>query len=156
MNYKLYVDLDGVLADFDKKVKSLGFTESQVSTPIFWEFLKENTSQGMQFWSVLDPMPDVQSLWNYIKEYNPTILTSVGGLEIAKPQKTMWVNKHFPGTPIIFTNNSEEKAKYANPTSILVDDRVKSIEPWEKAGGIGILHTSAFDTVAQLTELFNQ
>jgi hypothetical protein len=45
------------------------------------------------------------------------------------------------------------KAAYAKPNHILIDDREKSIQPWREAGGIGILHTSAADTISQLQKL---
>ena len=46
-----------------------------------------------------------------------------------------------------------DKHEYAAPNHILIDDRDKAILPWREAGGIGILHTSANDTIAQLKEL---
>ena len=47
-------------------------------------------------------------------------------------------------------SKSPDKAEYAHPYSILIDDREKSIDPWRTKGGIGILHTSAEETIAQL------
>ena len=35
------------------------------------------------------------------------------------------------------------------------DDRPKNIDAWEKAGGIGIVHTSAKNTINLLKELRN-
>ena len=39
--------------------------------------------------------------------------------------------------------------------NVLIDDRPKNIEAWENAGGIGILHTSAKETINKLKELRN-
>ena len=44
---------------------------------------------------------------------------------------------------------------YAQKKNVLIDDRPKNIEAWEAAGGIGILHTSAADTIDQLKKLRN-
>ena len=50
-----------------------------------------------------------------------------------------------------------DKYKYATDKSgkpnLLIDDFKKYIVPWEKAGGIAILHTSAEDTIRQLKEI---
>ena len=37
--------------------------------------------------------------------------------------------------------------------NVLIDDRPKNIEAWEAAGGIGIIHTSAKETIEKLKEL---
>ena len=37
--------------------------------------------------------------------------------------------------------------------NVLIDDRPKNIEAWEAAGGIGIIHTSAKNTIEQLKKL---
>jgi hypothetical protein len=45
------------------------------------------------------------------------------------------------------------KAEYAEPNAILIDDQPKSIDPFIAAGGIGILHTSAANTIKELKKL---
>ena len=48
-----------------------------------------------------------------------------------------------------------QKGMFALEGSVLIDDRKKNIEAWEDNGGIGILHTSAEDTINQLKKLRN-
>ena len=45
------------------------------------------------------------------------------------------------------------KQKYAGENKILIDDMERNIQQWRDKGGIGILHTSAVDTIKQLKEL---
>ena len=45
------------------------------------------------------------------------------------------------------------KQKHSGENRILIDDTAKNIEDWESAGGIGILHTDAFSTIAKLKEI---
>jgi hypothetical protein len=59
---------------------------------------------------------------------------------------------NIPGTKLILSK-AENKKDYARPNSILIDDNVKNIADWIGAGGIGILHTSAEDTIKQLKKL---
>jgi len=40
-----------------------------------------------------------------------------------------------------------------NKGDILIDDSIKKIDPWNANGGIGILHTSASNTISKLKEL---
>jgi hypothetical protein len=42
---------------------------------------------------------------------------------------------------------------FSGKYTILIDDLEKTIKEWHAQGGIGILHTSAADTIKQLKEL---
>ena len=58
------------------------------------------------------------------------------------------------GNPKInLVRKTTDKAAWAGPDRILIDDKKEAIEPWEAAGGIGILHTSAADTIRKLKTL---
>lgn len=156
--YRIFVDLDGVVADLDKHVESITgktFAELRASGSGFTEFVKSERKQGHSVFDQLDPMPDAYELWNYIVKYNPDILTATGFPEKdAKAEKIRWVHDNLDGFNNIYTTTSgADKHKYAAPNHILIDDRDKAILPWRKAGGIGILHASASDTIAQLQKL---
>jgi hypothetical protein len=45
---------------------------------------------------------------------------------------------------------SKDKQNYIKDKDILIDDCEQNIQRWEAEGGIGILHTSAEDTIQQL------
>jgi len=156
--YRIFVDLDGVVADLDKHVKSITgktFTELRAQGSGFTEFVEAERAQGHSVFDQLDPMPDAHVLWNYIEKYNPDILTATGyPEETAAAEKIRWVYDNLDGFDNIYTTTSgAQKHRYAAPNHILIDDRNKSINPWREAGGIGILHTSATDTIAQLKKL---
>lgn len=156
--YKIFVDLDGVLVDFDKEMEKEGFPRSAVehdkkTKSKFWQHIQTLAKQGLPFWGKMDPMPDAFQLWNYIKKYNPEILSATGHVGNAAEEKKNWVKQHFGDIPVHLVRKSEEKAQHAAPHHILIDDREKSIVPWTKAGGIGILHKDAVETIRQLKEL---
>jgi hypothetical protein len=157
-DYKLFVDLDGVMADLDKHVKEVSgktFDELRASGSGFTEFVAQEREQGFTVFDELDKMPDADQLWNYIVKYTPDILTATGSpVEKATAEKIRWVHDNLSGFDNILTTVSgAHKHKYAAPNHILIDDRDKAILPWREAGGIGILHTSASDTIAQLKQL---
>lgn len=160
--YKLYVDMDGVIADFMAGVRTeLNFDveEARLETDSkyrnqFWKAIRAHSKAGGEIWRHLPQMSDAMVLWNYVKQHNPTILTAAGDpMYNATPQKHAWVKEHLGNVPVIVTAKSAEKAQYAEPNAILIDDRQKSIQPWTAAGGIGIFHTSAQDSINQLKKL---
>lgn len=156
--YKIFVDLDGVMADLDKLVKDRTgktFLELRASGSGFTEFVERQREEGYTIFDELDKMPDADQLWNYIVKYTPDILTATGyPIKIATAEKIRWVHDNLHGfDKILTTVSGRDKKKYAAPNHILIDDRDKAIQPWQEAGGIGIQHTSAADTIAQLQKL---
>jgi hypothetical protein len=156
--YKLYVDLDGVMANLEKFVFELTghwLTDNDEADGDAWDQFHVMAERNEPTYSIFEMMPDAPQLWDYVKKYKPTILTATGpDYEYATREKTQWVQKHLPGHgEIITVQRSRKKAEHASPTSILIDDRMVSIGPWTKAGGIGIRHSSAHDTITQLKQL---
>ena len=151
--YTIYCDMDSVLVDFDLGYQELtGMTTQQADAngvEAFWEPL---TKAGAKFWITLQWMPDGKQLWDYIKKYNPILLSAPSREESSKLGKRVWVKRELPGVKLILKYASQ-KQEYASSTSILIDDRQKNIDQWEAAGGIGILHTSTPDTIKQLQQL---
>jgi len=154
--YKLYVDIDGVLADFDKGASDLLKAPMKKQNPKdMWKYIKAYSLRGGTLWYDLPLMSDAMTLWNYVKKHKPEILSAAGDPQFgAEAQKRKWVAEHIdPNVPVHIVQKSRLKAKYAAPNHILIDDRAKSIGPWREAGGIGILHKNAADTIKQLKEL---
>ena len=153
--YPLYVDMDGVLTDFDKRFQDFSTLppkdyENQYGVEKFWDLIDNKT--GVKFWVGMDWMPDGKRLWNFVKHLNPTILSAPSRQEQSKIGKHLWIRKHIPGTKTILTYSSN-KQNHSGKNRILIDDRKKNIEEWESKGGIGILHTDAFSTIERLKEI---
>ena len=150
-DYKVYCDMDGVIVDFDKGYKELTGTEASFDTPKeeFWAPIQK---AGAEFWIKLQWMHDGKQLWNYIKPYNPQLLSAPSRDESSKIGKFVWVKRNVPGTKLIL-RSAERKQEFATPNSILIDDRADNIQRWKDAGGVGIHHTSAADTIQQLKDL---
>lgn len=153
--YKIFVDLDGVMADLDKLVKERTgktFEQLRATGSGFTEFCDAQREEGNTIFDKLDKMPGADYLWDYVVKYNPDILTATGKpTEKPTAEKIRWVMDNLSGyNQILTTISGTQKKKYAAPNHILIDDRMKAIGPWREAGGIGILHTSAEDTISQL------
>jgi hypothetical protein len=97
-------------------------------------------------------MPDGKELWNYIKPYNPELLSAPSREESSRIGKFTWVKRNTPGTKLIL-RSADRKQEFATPNAILIDDRADNIQRWIDAGGVGIHHTSSENTIKQLQEL---
>jgi hypothetical protein len=158
--YQIFCDADGVIVDFQKKAIELVGSHKPVDqmTPTekkhFWRAVARYEREGGRFWEEMDQMPDAFELWDYIKKYNPTILTASGTIGDAPDEKRIWVKKHLGANiKVIVTKASADKAQYAAPNHILIDDSNRSILPWNAAGGIGIFHRAASPTIMELQKL---
>jgi len=155
MDYEIYSDMDGVLTDFDahfmKASDGMLPSEYQKIHGVngFWNLIDEG---GEAYWVEMPWMPDGKTYWDYIKDYNPILLSSPSRSSSSRVGKRVWVKNNLPGTKLILSQ-SKDKQNYAQKNRILIDDRPSNIEQWRLQGGIGILHTSAADTIQQLKKL---
>jgi len=150
----LYLDMDGVLCNFDKAYKSLR-THAEDGNRFRAAVMEFNIFEELEF------MPDTMELMNYVTKLdgvNIEILTSVGTFDevrgnAAKRQKNKWLDsRNFPYKPN-FVRTKSEKANYATLNSILIDDSIGCIEPFNASGGHGILHTNSTHTVQILHDV---
>lgn len=152
MDYKIYCDMDGVLADFEsgyEKLTGIDLRGEFQKGDDFWDPISK---AGVGFWAGLKWMPGGQELWAYLKPYDPVLLSAPSREESSRIGKAVWVKHKIPGTKLIL-RYAKQKQELATPESILIDDRQVNIDQWEAAGGIGILHTSTDNTISQLKEL---
>lgn len=147
---KIYCDMDGVLTDFEKAAKK-AYPDFK---PFEQELWKRVYKAGSKYWSEMEWTKDGKELWNYIKQFNPVILSAppkTGKQEAIKGKK-VWIKRElgnsYANTAIIVP--SKDKQKFANKNSILIDDREKNIQEWKMAGGIGILHKNTKNTIKKL------
>jgi len=156
MEYKIFSDMDGVLTDFDASFEkySDGMPpreyEKKYGKEKFWELIDGKGKVG--FWVGMPWMSDAKTYWDYIKDYDTELLSSPSRSSTSRLGKRLWVRNNIPGTKLTLAQ-AAKKQNYAAPNHILIDDRASNIEQWKSQGGIGILHTSAADTISQLKQL---
>jgi 5'(3')-deoxyribonucleotidase len=142
---KVYVDMDGVLADF--------FGEWQKLIGSDWRKVKdiEPALQAIRdkdnFWLDLPLLPQAKNLLGVIKKVKGsyTILSSpLPNDPNSEPHKREWIKKNlsfFPPENVIITHDKHKYATNSDGTpNILIDDFGKNIASWEAAGGEGFKH----------------
>jgi len=152
--YKIYCDMDGVLTDFEKRfhqklneigpdyypmkdiqkvVKPKDF-EDIFGIEEFWNFI--DNIVGVAFWVGMDWMPQGRELWDFIKPYQPSLLTSPSKNNASRLGKNLWAKNQLSPKPRVIFAYSADKQRYANENSILIDDKKSNIKEWIAKGGI--------------------
>jgi len=146
--------MDGVLADFEKGYAELTNTKPTRSFNNKKDFWQPISDAGASFWANLDWMSDGQQLWNYIKKYKPYLLSAPSMDPSSRVGKDAWVKMNMPNEyRKLLLYPRAQKVLFANEDKILIDDMEQTIREWKNAGGIGILHTSATETIKELKKL---
>lgn len=151
----IYVDMDGVVADFEGAIEQrFGKPmEAMAKREVWRNILQYNDNVAPWFYS-LPEMPDAQELWKFVTENfsDVQMLTAKGNSpKDAGGQKRKWAGEHLGwDVPVNIVISSAEKAEFAHPKAVLIDDRSNAIDPFVAAGGIGILHKRASTTINAL------
>ena len=157
---RIYCDMDGVLCDFKKhaeKVTGVSIAKwSTMSKSDKWGPIKEDR----YFWSTMPWMAGGKQLWNFISLYRPHILSAYVEESFDPnciPGKSHWARTNLGIAPgrinLVKRVQKQNYAKVAGQPAILIDDYKKNTDQFTQRGGIGILHTSTPNTLAQLKKL---
>ena len=161
-NYKVYLDMDGVLANFDQRFKDItGMApkdfEDKHGKNEFWKVIDEDNK--ISFWVGIKPMPGAADLVKAVKKYNYELLTSPSAKKQSYLGKILWVRNHsdiLGGKPRINFKRASEKHEIKPElakTDILIDDREDTIGRWNAAGGTGIVYKSIGQVLGDLKKL---
>jgi 5'(3')-deoxyribonucleotidase len=148
---EIYIDMDGVLADFFGPVaKHHGVTN--------WRKARKQRAAGggkidkiaskPGYFKNLKPLPNAGKLINGVlkiaDDYNILSSPLLSNVEQSSREKNEWLQKHLKRhqpRSIIFDHEKFKFAKQADGTpNILIDDYDTNIKLWEANGGIGILY----------------
>jgi hypothetical protein len=151
---QIFLDCDGVLADFDAAARHLFGMESRAAQEFlgnkeFWRRIRKSGD----FYRKLPLVADALELYRAVAHLNPVILTGVPLGGWAEPQKIAWAAHHFPSVPMITCASREKFLHMRHTGDVLVDDYLRYKDLWQEAGGTFILHKTARVTLRQLKDL---
>lgn len=153
---QIFVDLDGVLADFDAfyfvNYRAI-LDRDVIDPPGMWD----NIEKHGNFYGSLPIMHDAHELWEGVKLFhpNPIILTGIPhSISNAEQQKRDWVSRNIDWRAKVICCASRDKRRFSRPGDILIDDWHKYRHLWTEVGGIFILHTSAKDSLKELESYY--
>jgi len=139
--YKIYCDMDGVLTDFESRFDHFSGMhpqeyEKKFGIEQFWHLIDNKI--GVRFWVGMPWMLQGKKLWDFIKPYQPDLLTSPSRHDTSRLGKNLWVRNNLNPKPKVIFAYSADKQRYANENSILIDDKKSNINEWASKGGIAI------------------
>jgi 5'(3')-deoxyribonucleotidase len=171
MNNTFYLDMDGVVADWDTAASQfLGRPQRPANdlthyknTPEEWARIKTQS----RFYRSLPLMPRCVELVDLARRYRDTLgwnllfLTAVpkdDDVPWAYYDKVLWAGEHFPDVPVHFGPHSWDKHKHCLPGDILVDDRPDNCSQWIESGGLAVqvLGNDLGDAISQIGFDFNR
>lgn len=155
-DFKIFCDLDGVLADFAGEVLSItGRRPEDQKTGTMWQKILSHSG----FFRSLDWMDDGEELWKHLCGLGqPSILTGVpiGSRKQVVKEKRQWCTDKLGTEVEVITCQSEEKWKWSSRGHILIDDRYQHKQMWESYGGTFIHHVSTERTKYELERLLGK
>ena len=161
--YYIYLDMDGVVADFDKRFNDLSGMMPQDyvnknGLNAFWDLIDEK--HKVAFWRGIELMPDAQKLVKFVEQYPFEMLTAPSIKKQSIIGKGLWV-KDKVGTlystkpKVTYRSAKQKHTVKPNLTKfdILIDDKGSTIDNWNAAGGTGIFYQNADQVINDLKKL---
>ena len=158
----VYLDMDGVLADFFGGVEKMYGVEhwKQLTNDKTKDLKKEVIDRitGTDFFATLPKFKSADALIDMVKEFTGgkfSINTSPlrGDHENSAKYKKVWIQNHIEQPDeVVVTGRKESyaKDKGTGAPNILIDDRPVNIERWQGAGGYGILYQANRDQLSKV------
>ena len=162
---KIFFDLDGVMADFDRGVHELcgmdAFSHEDDPKYNFDDEMWVRIRDVGHFYDKLELMPGAKQLFDDLHaRYGDKceILSGIPkpkrGITTAGEDKINWVRRMLSEDVAVNIVYKEDKPDYCTGKDcILIDDLPANIIAWENMGGTGIINTGAEDTRQILEEM---
>ena len=150
---KIYFDMDGVLADFDRGVRELCGMEAfdqggrtPAEDDIMWDAIRKVD----HFYDRLELMPGAKEMFDAVYGVYGDRCEILTG--IPKPKRGI-IGAGEDKVKVNICYRAEKILKCTGPETVLIDDLEKNILEWRAEDGTGILHRTAEETMKELKKL---
>ena len=162
-NFYIYLDMDGVVANFNKRFKDLSgllpdqFIEKNGKNA-FWDLI--DVKHKVAFWRGIEIMPGAEKLVNFISQYPYEMLTAPSTKKQSVIGKSLWIKDKvgtlYPSKPKVTYRSAKEKHNVKPELTkfdILIDDKKSTIDRWDAKGGTAIFYQNADQVINDLKKL---
>lgn len=167
----LYLDMDGVLADFNHAARTL------LKATVAEERLAQNNGRwphekwrkianDKHFYRNLPKTPIADRLVDMAMQFKQLgwdikVLTAIpkgNDMPDVFHDKIDWINEYYPGLRVHFGPYSDDKHLHCHEGDILIDDRTSNCKEWRAARGIAIqvLDSRQESALQELSALFQE
>ena len=151
---RLYLDLDGVMADFDSQFPALfGVDHKSMLDEDMWRMILSHPS----YFRDMPVCEGALGFLAYVRHVEPIILTACPRSDYANvaKQKRAWVREHLGDLMVLPVMGGTNKPLFMHaPGDILIDDFERNTAAWEAHGGQAILHTDFSSTADHLRAIW--
>ncbi len=162
---KIFFDMDGVLADFDRGVIELCHmkprNQYEPQNPALDDAMWAAIRNVGHYYDKLELMPGAKEMFDAVYGRHGDkceILTGIPKprrhIDTAAEDKIAWVRRLLSDKVRIHTVLREEKTEHCTgPDCVLIDDYKINVDEWTDMGGTAILNVTAGQTMAILREM---
>ena len=155
-DYKIYVDMDGVLSDWEAQFKRYsGGIPVNTYDNLHGKQNRFNlvNKNSPEYYANMPWMKDGKLLYNFVNSFPNVQILSHAPDAKSKIGKQQWLKDKGITFEANLVPNRKDKSKFATDDSVLIDDREDVVNDFINAGGKAILHTNSIDTINQLKEI---
>jgi predicted nucleotidyltransferase len=155
-DYKIYVDMDGVLSDWEAQFKRysggipVDTYDSLHGKQNSFKLVNKNSPE---YYANMPWMKDGKLLYNFVNSFPNVQILSHAADAKSKIGKQQWLKDKGITFEANLVPNRKDKSKFATADSVLIDDREDVVNDFINAGGKAILHKDSIDTINQLKEI---
>ena len=155
-DYKIYVDMDGVLSDWEAQFKRysggipVNTYDNLHGKQNRFKLVNKNSPE---YYANMPWMKDGKLLYNFVNSFPNVQILSHAPDAKSKIGKQQWLKDKGITFETNLVTNRKDKSKFATDDSVLIDDREDVVNDFINAGGKAILHTNSIDTINQLKEI---
>jgi hypothetical protein len=165
-DYIIYFDVDDTLSNYTQNLATTIIKDPETGEDR--KIKPQDTVENIDYWLNAPIIPGAKEMVDFAKNnFNKVeVLSAVPELSKANKEltgkrffdapidgKTEWVTKNIGSLPMNWSKNGKEKALWATPNSVLIDDKPENIKAFEQAGGIGILIDTPQNVITKLKDL---
>ena len=144
---KLYLDMDGVVADWRSNARRVLGSDStdprQRYSSEDWDRLR-GLGRIFRDLPLMAGAEELVSVARWFRDdlgWELLFLTAIphnNDVPWVFHDKIAWAHRYFPDIPVHFGPYSEDKWRHCSPGDILVDDRLDNCQQWRAAGGVAV------------------